>query len=123
MSIEKEFPALQLMIDVGVGYVLFQVANYFAVFVENTVTPDQSWLHLTWFTIGLLPLVCYLQYRGICRFTRWDLLLLAPIPSIVGVSSLLIGVEASSYLVFPLALISLVIRILFVPKPTPIEKR
>lgn len=84
-------PWLGLALDVAVSLVLANVAAMFANIVMCFLTPNVDWMYITWFSVGMLPLVFYARHRGIVQFDRWDLLYWSPFPIVMGLVGVIAG--------------------------------
>ncbi|TWU50694.1 hypothetical protein Poly51_39870 [Rubripirellula tenax] len=80
----------QLALDVLICLVLFVVACAFAGAVQQFIFPNIDWLYIVWFAIGMLPVVFYARYRGVCNFDKWDVVAFSPFPLVIaGVDALI----------------------------------
>ena len=73
----------QLVLGVLICLVLFVVACAFAGAIQELVFPNARWLYIVWFAIGMLPVIFYARYRGVCHFDKWDVLAFSPFPLVL----------------------------------------
>ena len=73
----------QLALDVMLCLVLFVLACAFAGAIQEFVFPNVRWLYIVWFSIGMLPVIFYARYRGVCNFDKWDVVAFSPFPLVI----------------------------------------
>ena len=71
------------LLDVLICLVLFVLACAFAGAIQRYIFPNTDWLDIVWFSIGMLPVIFYARYRGVCRFDKWDIVAYSPLPFVL----------------------------------------
>ena len=79
-----------LALDVVICLILFVLACAFAGAIQEFVFSNARWLYIVWFAIGMLPVIFYARYRGVCHFDKWDVVAFSPFPLVIaGVHALI----------------------------------
>ena len=71
------------LLDVLIRLVLFVLACAFAGAIQRYIFPNTDWLDIVWFSIGMLPVIFYARYRGVCRYDKWDIVAYSPLPFVL----------------------------------------
>lgn len=93
MTFEEKHPIGQLFLDVLIASLLVVVGLTMAGAFQESISPNQRWLYPIWGVLGIAPVLCYMQLRGLSDFDRWDVLFYLPIPIVLALAIYFFGDE------------------------------
>ncbi|PQO33318.1 hypothetical protein C5Y96_10730 [Blastopirellula marina] len=85
MNFQQKYPIGTLFLDALFATLLAVVGLSIAGVIQESVTPSARWMYPIWGTIGMVPVLCYMQLRGVGNFDKWDALFALPIPIVLAV--------------------------------------
>lgn len=119
MSFEQKHPIGQLLLDVLFATLLAVVGLTMAGVIQKSITPNAHWMFPIWGTIGMVPVLCYMQLRGVGNFDKWDALFALPIPIVLAAFVYFYGDQYIMFVVLLLIFVTRWARDWFLPKVSP----